>query len=56
MSFKQWMQLVDLEIASICGLSHMDLADQMYRDWFDEGWAPREAAIEALENEGFPFE
>ena len=56
MSFEKWMQLVDREIARICGVGYMDLGDQMYHDWFDEGWAPREAAYEALENEGFPFE
>ena len=55
MTFPQWMQKVDAEIEKICGLSSMDLADQPFHDWFDDGMDPAEAAELTLEDEGFPF-
>lgn len=54
--FEQWLKKVDLFILAYAGLSHRDLADQTWRDWFDSGYSPSEAAGEALENEGFPFD
>ena len=53
--FVQWMDRVDARISAICGLSSMDLADQCWRDWYDDGMSPREAAEECLIDEGFPF-
>ena len=55
MTFKMWMDKVDGALDSVCGLSHMDIADQRWHDWFDDGFTPEEAAREALEDEGFPF-
>lgn len=55
MSFHDWMRAVDRELASICGFESADLADQTYRDWHGDGFSPFEAALMALENEGFPF-
>ena len=52
----EWLSKVDKEIESICGLGYMDLADQQWADWYFSLMSPREAAVEALENEGFPFE
>lgn len=50
--FSQWMIDVDAAIGSICGLSYWDLADQQYRYQYEDGYTPRQAAIEALEAEG----
>jgi hypothetical protein len=55
-AFNAWLAKVDVEIGKICGLSHTDLPDQTWRDWFDSEMTPAEAARETLENEGFPFE
>jgi hypothetical protein len=52
--FDRWMNEVDRQLDRICGLSHHDLADQCYRDWFDDGVSAEEAARDALESEGFP--
>jgi hypothetical protein len=50
-TFKQWMKQVDAELVSLCGLVSMDLADQCYHDWYDDGMTPEEAAVEAFENQ-----
>ena len=52
--FKNWMNEVDQIIDGICGLSYLDLPDICYRDLFDSGCDPEEAAIEALEYAGYP--
>lgn len=54
--FKQFMEDVDLVIARTCGLSSSDLADQCYRDFFDDGMDPTEVATLVLEGEGFEFD
>ena len=54
-TFKEWMKAVDRRIASVCGLSSMDLADICYWDMWNDDCPATEAANEALENEGFPF-
>lgn len=55
MTFRQWMQEVDREVQAIAFLSVHDLADQPFRDWYDDGVEPLEAAEMTLEDEGFPF-
>jgi hypothetical protein len=55
-AFSSWMAAVDLEVQRLASVSVHDLADQTYRGWFDDGYPPEDAAREALENEGFPFE
>jgi Family of unknown function (DUF5419) len=55
-SFGEWLTQVDRAIAGYCGLTHRDIADQPWRDWFDDEVPPKEAAEMALEDEGFPFE
>lgn len=52
-TFEAWMKEVDEFLLAEAMVNHHDLADQTYRDWFDSGMAPAEAAIEALNNEGF---
>lgn len=53
-TFEIWMKKVDQELEARCGLVSLDLADMPYRDWYEDGYTPSEAAQEALENEGFP--
>jgi len=53
MSFEDWLRKVDQAVGQIAGLSYMDLADQPYRDWYDDGVAPGTAAKRALASEGF---
>lgn len=55
MSFDEWMDAVDLAVEALCGLSTLDLPDQTYRDWYDSGVDPDDAADMVLEAEGFPF-
>lgn len=55
-TFEEWLEQVDSELNRQCGLSHNDLADQCWHDWYDDEMSPEEAAIECLENEGFPSE
>jgi hypothetical protein len=51
LTFEGWMRAVGDNIASImCGLSHDDLPDCCYRDWYDDGRTPQSAALEALKN------
>lgn len=53
--FESWMRQVNAELSAICGLSSDDLADQTYRDWYEDGISPEDAATMTLEDEGFPF-
>lgn len=46
---------MDTVIAYHCGLSHDDLIDQTWKDWYQSGMDAREAAYRALEAEGLPF-
>ena len=52
-AFDSWMNTVDREIQNRAGLSVHDLADQPFRDWYDDGMWPEDAAEETLEAEGF---
>ncbi len=56
LSYEDWMDEVDSALENICGLNHYDLADQTWRDWFDDEMEPEEAARECLENKGFLME
>lgn len=48
-TFEQWMVRVDAAIGSrLYGLTHMDLPDCCYRDWFDAGVGPSVAANRAI--------
>lgn len=56
MSFEQWMSQVDQLLAlSLYGLTSSDLADQTYRDWFDSGLEPNDAAAETLRSVSAEF-
>ena len=55
MTFKLFMRAVDQELANRCGLSHLDLPDQCYSDYFEDEMKPSEVALMVLEDEGFPM-
>jgi len=56
MTFGEWITAVDMKINNACGLTTGDLADQPYRDWYNDDIPPGEAAQRVLEDEGFPFD
>jgi hypothetical protein len=56
MTWDEWIKKVDRHIGKVCGLGTRDLADQPYREWWEDDMPPSEAAHHALEDEGFPFE
>jgi len=47
------MREVDEAINGACGLSSLDLMDLSYLDMFEDGYAPKGAAHEALKEEGY---
>jgi hypothetical protein len=52
-AFRAWLRRLDAELLALCGLERDDLPDYPYRDAFDAGDAPGEAAAAALEDVGF---
>lgn len=52
-AFKKWMNAVDVAVGGRAFVSAYDLPDQPYRDWFEDGMSPDEAAVAALEEAGF---
>ena len=57
MTFDQWMAAVDVHVgATAFGLSVHDLPDIAFRDLYDAGETPAEAAHAALEAADFPFD
>lgn len=52
-TFEEWYALVSRNLVRIAGVSADDLADQCWRDWYDDELTPLAAANLALENEGF---
>jgi hypothetical protein len=49
-SFEVWMRAVDAELDRLHGVSHLDLSDVPYRDWFDDGVRASTAARRAAKN------
>ena len=47
---REWMEQVDACLVRRVGVSSADLPDVPYRDLFDQGSTPEEAAEEAVEN------
>ncbi|WP_036446826.1 DUF5419 family protein [Mycolicibacterium hassiacum] len=55
-SFERWLAGVDHVIGSLTGgLTHRDIADQTWYEWWADEYTPAMAAREALAREGFPF-
>jgi hypothetical protein len=50
-AFVVWLRLLERRVLSGFGVSCFDLADYCYRDAFEAGMTPREAALEALEGD-----
>lgn len=46
--FDAWMKLVDWCLEGRCGMSHLDLPDCAYWDWWEDGYSPDAAAYKAL--------
>ena len=53
MLFKQWMAEANGHVVKMAGVSIYELPDCTFRDWFDDGLSPQEAADQALEEAGF---
>lgn len=54
LDFQDWKDKVDAALIATCGLPSDDLADCCYRDWFDSGTSPSDAAQMVLEENDFP--
>lgn len=54
LGFHGWMRAVDHAILRRAGIGAFDLPDRGWRDLYEDRTLPREAAFEALEEEGFP--
>lgn len=46
--FALWLAIADARAVRICGLGIFDIGDWTWADAYEDGWDPREAAIEAL--------
>ena len=52
-AFLAWLQKVDAILASMIGISLLDLPDQHWFDWFEGGLTPASAAKRVRKYEGF---
>jgi len=57
LDFTEWMKAVDHWIDKLAGVTADDLPDQSYRDWYDDGVGPKDAAMDTILNttEEIPF-
>ena len=53
-TFEQYMAAVDSFMVGECGLTHADIDDWTWRDAYESGDAPEEAARDAMINAGYP--
>ena len=49
-AFRSWMRRVDQLLVDSLGLDSQDLVDRCWRDMFDDGVSPREAASDIINN------
>jgi hypothetical protein len=54
--FNVWKGRIDSLLESSIGLTTNDLADEPYKDWFDEGMSAMEVVELIAEEEGFDLE
>jgi hypothetical protein len=47
--FEQWLRKVNYHLIQQCGMVSDDLPDRPYRDMYEGGDSPEDAATEALE-------
>ena len=52
-SYEAWFRKVDQAIQRLAGVSALDLSDQPYWDWWEEGMTPTAAARSALTENGW---
>ena len=52
LTFEEWLKQADYTLESLVFLGHDDLPDQTWRDWYNDGVTPADAARMTLENEG----
>lgn len=52
-TFEQWMKEVNDAIFNTAYVDSRDLPDWHYRDAFDDGMDPKDAAVEVLEEAGW---
>jgi hypothetical protein len=50
MDFPAWMRAVDAQVEALAGCNIYDLPDCRYRDWYDDGLTPYQAARRAIRN------
>jgi hypothetical protein len=50
-TFEQWMKDVDAALIAKIGLTHEDLTDQTWADWYENGKTAKGAANQAIRNE-----
>jgi len=56
-TFDTWLAKVDqILLRATEAFTSGDLADQPYWNWWNDGVSPREAALDALEDNGYPME
>ncbi|MBB2157350.1 hypothetical protein HLH33_13680 [Gluconacetobacter diazotrophicus] len=54
LGFHGWLRAVDRAISRRIGIGVFDLPDRCWRDAYDDQVLPRDAALEALADEGWP--
>ena len=47
---EQWMRALDRAVGQRVGVSVHDLSDQPFRDWYDDGITPAQAARLAIQD------
>jgi hypothetical protein len=52
-TFEAWMKKVDVALVNICGLDHRDIEDACWWDLWDDGYTPKAAAKQVLEDMGY---
>lgn len=45
-AFRSWMRAVDQVLLRKYDVTHLDLPDPTWRDWFDDGLTPSQAVAE----------
>lgn len=53
LTYDEWYEKIDSFIGEWIGLGVDDLPDMNYRDMYDQGDSPRDAALAAMENADF---
>lgn len=54
--FDKWMKKVDAKVFDLISCSVYDLADCNFRDWFEDGVSPAEAADRAIREDDTGFD